>query len=175
MVSRSGARGSADRAGGRTAVAMAVCGYAGGGIAGRIARDPARPGRLQGHAGQDRSQRRARHCPADAARLVPTGALQVAAGARSASAADGAQAAADQKPRRRDEPARRAARLWTEGRPDNAAHLREPDPGIGCRPCHAVDGGRGAAGGPRHAFRAMAAAWRSACAPWPGRIAACGC
>src|SRR5882724_11846624 len=63
------------------------------------------PGRIQGDAGQDRSEGRAWHCPADAAGLVPSGALQVAAGAGSASAADGTQAAADEEPRRRDESA----------------------------------------------------------------------
>src|SRR6202048_1643268 len=94
IVPRSRACDDADRAGGRTAVAMAVCGDAGCGVDGRIARDPARPGRIQGNAGQNRPQRRARHCPADAARLVPSGALQVAAGAGSARAADGARAAA---------------------------------------------------------------------------------
>src|ERR1700751_2179987 len=53
---------------------------------------------------KDRPQGCARHRPADAARLVPCGALQVATGAGSASTADGAQAPADQEPRRRDEP-----------------------------------------------------------------------
>jgi hypothetical protein len=50
-----------------------LCRHAGSGIVGRIARDPARPGCLQGNADQDRSERRAWHRPADAARLVPSG------------------------------------------------------------------------------------------------------
>src|SRR6202035_3085506 len=95
---------------------------------GRIARDAARPERIQGDAGQDRSQGRAWHRPADAAGLVPSGALQVAAGAGNASAADGAQAAADEEPRRRDEPARGATRLWAEGWPDDTANFPWPDP-----------------------------------------------
>jgi hypothetical protein len=49
----------------------------------------------QGNAGQDRSQRRAWHRPADAARLVPSGALQTFTGAGSTSTIDSAQAAAD--------------------------------------------------------------------------------
>ena len=53
---------------------------------------------FKGHAGQDRSERRAWHRPVDAARLVPSGALQIATGAGGASVADGAQAAADQEP-----------------------------------------------------------------------------
>src|SRR5277367_6195526 len=56
MVWRSGDCCVADRTGGRAAVAMAVCGHAGCWAAGRIARDPARPGRLQGDAGHDRSK-----------------------------------------------------------------------------------------------------------------------
>jgi transposase len=53
---------------------------------------------IQGNAGQDRSERRAWHRPADAARLVPVSALQIVTGAGSASAANGAEAAADQEP-----------------------------------------------------------------------------
>src|SRR6516165_12393986 len=102
---------------------MAVCGHPGGGADRRTARDPARPGRVQSDASQDRSQGRARHRPADAARLVSSGALQVAAGAGDTSAADSTQAAANQKSRRRDEPARRAPRLWAEGWSDDAANL----------------------------------------------------
>src|SRR6266403_1667406 len=60
----------------------------------------------------------------------------------SASAADGTQAAADEEPRRRDEPARGAARLWTEGRPDDTAKFPWPDPRTGRRPYHAVKSGR---------------------------------
>ena len=40
----------------------------------------------------------ARHCSTDVARLVPFGALQIAAGARGAGAISGAQIAADQEP-----------------------------------------------------------------------------
>ena len=56
-------------------------GMGGCGVAGRIARDPTRAQCLQGYAGQDRPQGRARHRPTDAARLVSASALQVAAGA----------------------------------------------------------------------------------------------
>src|SRR5580692_2534183 len=42
-----------------------------------------RPGCLQGNAGQDRSERRAWHRPADPAWLVPVGALQIVTGAGS--------------------------------------------------------------------------------------------
>src|SRR6266436_8173984 len=112
---------------------MAVRGNTGCGIGGRTARDPACAGRIQGDAGQDRSEGRAWHCPADAAGLVPSGALQVAAGAGSASAADGTQAAADEEPRRRDEPARGATRLWAEGRLDTA-NFPWPDPRTGRLP-----------------------------------------
>src|SRR5262245_26314665 len=55
---------------------MRACGC---GVDGRIAQDPARPRCIQGHASQDRPQRRARHCPADATGLVSSCALQVAA------------------------------------------------------------------------------------------------
>src|SRR5258707_15772126 len=120
---------------------MAVRGHAGGGIGGRTARDAARAGRIQGNAGEDRSEGRAWHRPAHAARLVPSGALQVAAGAGSAGAADGTQAAADEEPRRRDEPARGATRLWAEGRPDDTASFPWPDPRTGRRPYHAVNTG----------------------------------
>ena len=91
------------------------------GLAGGAAGDPARAGRVQGDAGEDRPQGRARHRAADAAGLVPARALQVAAGAGDARAADRAQAAAGQAPRRGDEPARGAARLRAEGRADHAA------------------------------------------------------
>src|ERR1700730_1760760 len=43
-------------------------------------------------------------------------------------AADGAQAAADQEPRRRDEPARGAARFRAESWSNDAANLPRPDP-----------------------------------------------
>src|SRR4051795_3499022 len=98
---------------------MAVLGPPGGEADSRTARDPARRERIQGNASQDRSQGRARHCPADAAWLVPSGALQVAAGAGDASATNSTQAATNQKSRRRDEPTRRAPRLWAEGRSDD--------------------------------------------------------
>ena len=121
------------------------------GLAGRAARDPACPGCVQGDAGQDRSQGRARHRAADAAGLVSSGALQVVPAQETACAADGAQAAAEQAPRRGDEPARGAARLRAEGRADDAAELRGRDPRTGRRPCDAVDDGRGAACGTRDA------------------------
>ena len=113
-------RTCADRAGGGAAVAMAVCGDARGGSCGGAAGDAARARCFQGDAGQDRPQRRARDRAADAARLVPAGALQVAAGAGGARAADGAQAGASEAARRGDEPARHAARLRPEGRADDA-------------------------------------------------------
>src|SRR5215472_12447346 len=141
MVSRFGVCRNSDRAGGRTTVAMAICGYARRGIGGRIARDPARPQCIQGDASQDRPQGCTRHRPADAARLVPPGTLQVATGTGSASTADCTQATADKEPRRRDEPTRGTARLWAEGRPDDTANLPRPDPRTGCRSYHAVNGG----------------------------------
>ena len=106
----------ADRAGGRAAVAMALRGDAGGGPCGRAAGDAARARRLQGDAGEERPQRRARHRAADAAGLVPAGALQVDGGAGDARAADRAQAGAVEAARHRDEPARDSARLRPEGR-----------------------------------------------------------
>ena len=75
---------------------------------------------VQDDAGEDRPQRRARDCAADAAGLVPPGALQVAGGAGGARAADCAQAGAVEAVRRRDEPARHPARLRAEGRADHA-------------------------------------------------------
>src|SRR6516165_9388995 len=53
---------------------------------------------VQGNAGQDRSEGRTWHRAADAARLVPSSALQVVAGAGSLSATDRSQAVADEKP-----------------------------------------------------------------------------
>src|SRR5215469_15805347 len=98
MVPQPEVRSDADWARSRTAVAVAVCRHAGCGIGRRVARDPARPGRIQGNAGQDRSKGCAWHRPADAARLVPCGALQIAPSAGSPSAAGSPQAAADQEP-----------------------------------------------------------------------------
>ena len=85
----------ADRARGRAVVAMALCGHAGGGTCGRAAGDPACARCVQDDAGQDRPQGRPRDRAADAAGLVPAGALQVGAGAGDAGAADRAQAGAD--------------------------------------------------------------------------------
>ena len=70
-------------------------GDAGGRACGGAAGDPARARRVQGDAGEDRPQGCARHRAADAAGLVPAGALQVAAGAGDARAADRAQAGAE--------------------------------------------------------------------------------
>src|SRR5215470_933412 len=98
MVPQPEVRSDADWARSRTAVAVAVCRHAGCGVGRRVARDPARPGRIQGNADQDRSKGCAWHRPADAARLVPCGALQIAPSAGSPSAAGSPQAAADQEP-----------------------------------------------------------------------------
>jgi hypothetical protein len=94
---------------------------------------------FNGNAGQDRSEGRAWHCPADAAGLVSSGALQVAAGAGSASAADSTQATADEEPRRRDESARGAARFWIKGRANDTENFPWPDPRTSRQPYHAVN------------------------------------
>ena len=94
-----GVEPGADRAGSGSAVAMAVCGDAGGGACGGAAGDPACARRVQGDAGEDGPQGRARHSATDAAWLVPPGALQVAAGAGGARPADGAQAGASEAAR----------------------------------------------------------------------------
>ena len=52
-----------------------------------------------------------------------------------------AQETANQKSRHRDEPTRRAPRLWAEGRSDDAANLPRPDPRTSSRPPNAVDSG----------------------------------
>ena len=107
----------ADRTGGRPAVAMALCGDEGSGACGRTAGDAARARCVQGDAGEDRSQRCARHCATDAAWLVPAGALQVDGGAGDAGDADRAQAGADAKLRDVENSLRgHLARLWSEGR-----------------------------------------------------------
>src|SRR5215472_12929002 len=67
----------ADWTGSITAVAMALCGDASSRTCGRAAGDTACAQRTQDDAGEDRPQRRARDRPADAAGLVPPGALQV--------------------------------------------------------------------------------------------------
>src|SRR6516164_4475540 len=69
-----------------------------------------------------------------------------------------AQETANQKSRHRDEPTRRAPRLWAEGRSDDAANLPRPDPRTGSRPPNAIDSGRGAARGAKHIVRTMAEA-----------------
>ena len=98
-------------------------GDAGSGPCGRAVGDAARARCVQGDAGEDRPQRCARDCAADAAGLVPAGALQVDGGAGDARAAHRAQAGAIEASRRRDEPARHFARLRAEGRQDHAAEL----------------------------------------------------
>src|ERR1700735_377510 len=67
--------GGADRAGSRPAVAMAVRGVAGERAAGGASGDAAREGSAVGDAGETRPKRRARAAAADAAGLVPAGAL----------------------------------------------------------------------------------------------------
>jgi hypothetical protein len=109
--------------GGRAVVAGALCRDEGGRLSRGAARDTSRAGRLQGHAGQDRSHRRPRHRPADAAGLVSGRALQIAAGPGGAGASDHPHAPAGQAPGCRDEPARRAARLWAKGWADHAQDL----------------------------------------------------
>src|SRR3712207_8386590 len=81
--------------------------------------------------------------------MVPPRALQFAAGAGDASAADRAQAAADQGARCGDEPARGAAGLRAEGRTDHAAELRRADPRAGGGTPDPDGGRRRAAGRPR--------------------------
>ena len=48
--------------------------------------------------------------------------------------------------------------LWSESRPDDPTDFPWPDLRTGRRPCHAVNGGSGVAGGTQRAFRAMAQA-----------------
>jgi hypothetical protein len=86
-----------------------------------------------------------------------------------------AQTAAEQDPRRRDEPARRAARLWAQGRPNDTAEPFRTGSGNWLpatphcrrlpRPCS------------RHAARCSnnGTSWRSACDPWRAKIVASGC
>ena len=114
-----GLEAGADRAGGGAAIAMAVCGDAAGGACGRAFGDAARARCLQGDAGEDGPQGRARDRPTDAAGLVPPGALQVDGGAGDAGDAHRAQAGAVEAARRRDEPARHPARVRAEGRQDH--------------------------------------------------------
>src|SRR5208283_2582101 len=92
----------------------------GGGVAG----DAACARRLQGDAGQNRPQGRARDCAIDAARLVPSGSLQVDVGAGSSRFADGAQTRPVEAVRYGDEPARDIAWFWPEGRGDKANPFR---------------------------------------------------
>src|SRR6056297_1318257 len=103
---------------------MAVWGAGGRGVAGDPAGDTACPDRVQDDAGEDGPQGCARDRAADAAGLVPAGTLQISCGAGDARAADGTQAAAGEAIRRRNEPARRAARLRAEGRLDNTEDFR---------------------------------------------------
>ena len=70
---------------------------------------------IRDDAGEVGSQRCTRDRAADAARLVPAGALQIARRPGDARAADGAQAGAIEAARRREQPARDIARLRAEG------------------------------------------------------------
>ena len=91
---------------------------------------------FQGDAGEDGPQRRARDCAADAAGLVPAGALQVDGRAGDAGAADGAQAGAIEAARHRDEPARHSARLRAEGRARRRSQsFASAGQAAGRRPC----------------------------------------
>src|SRR5215472_10551167 len=78
----------ADRPGSRATVAVVACGADGGGAY----RDPDRDAAPQGGAGrdegEDRSQRRARHGPADPDGLVPSGSRKGSAGAGSSGTAE---------------------------------------------------------------------------------------
>src|SRR5215470_8785718 len=94
MVKGAQTGADADWTGSRTAVAMALCGDASSRTCGRAAGDTACAQRTQDDAGENRPQRRARNRPADAAGLVPPGALQVDPSAGDARAAHRAQAGA---------------------------------------------------------------------------------
>src|SRR5215469_18348137 len=94
MVKGAETGADADRAGSRTAVAMALCGDAPSRICGRVVGDTARMCRTQDDAGEERPQRRARDRATDAVGLVPSGALQVDSRAGDARAAHRAQAGA---------------------------------------------------------------------------------
>ena len=147
LVRRARARSGADRPGGRAVVAMALRGDEAGGLGGGAAGDAACAHGAADDAGQDRPQRRARHRATDAARLVPSGALQIDGGAGDAGAADGAQAGSIEALRHRDEPARDIARFRAEGGADDAKALRAADRGARRRPCDAGGHREGAAFG----------------------------
>ena len=80
-------------------------GMAEAGLGGGTAGDPPCACGVQDHAGEDRSQGRVGDCAADAARVVPSGSLQIAVGPGGAGPVDGAQAGAVQAARCGDEPA----------------------------------------------------------------------
>ena len=117
---------AADRTGGGSVVAMALRGDEKRGLGGGVAGDAACARRLQGDAGQNRPQGCPRDCAIDAARLVPSGSLQIDVGSGGSRFADGAQIGPVQASRYRDEPARDIARLWPEGRGDKANPVRLP-------------------------------------------------
>ena len=108
--------GDADRARGRTAVAVAACRPDAGRARGRAARDPPGEGGAVGDGGEDRPQGCARHRSAVADGLVSAGALQVAAGPGGPGAAGRAQALAGQALGCRAEHPGHLARLRAEGR-----------------------------------------------------------
>ncbi len=145
---------------------------AGRGPCGRASGDAARSRCLQIDAGEDGSQRRPRDRAVDAARLVPAGALQVGRGAGDARDADGAQAAAIQAARCREQPARRTARLRSKGRHDHRARVRRTHPRARCRPSRTGVGGAGAARSPCRA--AARVQWPGQAGPEARQIAASG-
>src|SRR5437899_5478310 len=138
---------AADRAGGRTIVAMAVCGHEGGRPCRGTAGDAARAEGVRGDAGQVGSQRCTRDRATDAAGLVPAGALQIDECARDPIAADGTQAGAIEASGRREQFARDPAWLWSEGWQDDRADIRGTDRGTGGGPPASADNRQGAAGG----------------------------
>src|SRR5215475_8175887 len=123
----------ADWAGSRTAVAMALCGDAPSRTCGRAVGDTARAQRTQDNASKDRPQRRARDRAADAAGLVPPGALQVDRSAGDARAAHRTQAASGKTSRYRDELAWHSTWVRSQGRANHASALRRADSRTRCR------------------------------------------
>ena len=125
--------------------------------------EPGRPGRIQGDAGQDRSQGRARHRPADAARLhcksLPAQEVRSLLTARKLLQTKNHDVEMSLRGVLRGfglkvgptTPRTFAGRILRTGR----------------RPHHAIDDCRGATGGARYAFGAMAAAGETPSLPGP--------
>jgi hypothetical protein len=152
--------------GGWTAIAMALCGDAAG-WAGRGAfGDAARAQRFQDHAGQDRPQGCTWDCRADAAGMVPAGALQVDGSPGDARHADRAQTGAEGAPGNWIEPVRHSAWLRPEGRQDDTGGVRGAYQGACCRTSksggHYIRAAFGARGAPASVQRlSRSGCWRS--------------